>query len=414
MPEQDLYKVLGVSRDAGQDEIRKAYRKLAMKYHPDRNKDDKQAEERFKEISVAYGVLSNEEKRKLYDEFGLTGLREGFDPEKARRYGAGAAAGGRPGAGHPPPGAGGFEGFEEVNVQDLFEQLFRGFGGFGGPPGAEDIFGGGRGGSPFGRGRAGPSPFGGPAGGAVTARGRDVALQVDVGFLDAVRGAERTFEVEIPTACEVCGGSGFKTGDTSTCPECSGTGQSAHQGWFGSGRGTCARCGGTGRVPTTPCPECGGQGRRTTRKKIRVRIPPGASTGNEIRLEGRGEAGLKGGPAGALILRLRVQDHPTIEREGLNLVMPVTVTVPEAYLGSKIRVHTPFDTVRVTLPKGARTGQKLRVRGHGIRKKKGERGDLILVLQVQPPDVQADEVSRHVEALESGYSSDPREANPWT
>lgn len=408
MPEQDLYKVLGVSRDASEDEIRKAYRKLALKYHPDRNKDDPTAEDRFKELSVAHGVLSDPEKRKLYDEFGLPGLREGFDPEQARRYGVGGAPGGGVPGGGVPPGMDGFEGYQEVDVQDLFEQLFRGFGGFGGQPGMEDLFGGrGRGG---GRVRTTGSPFGG---GPVTGRGRDVAMEVPVGFMEAVKGGQRTFEVELPVACDTCGGTGFAKGETTACPECGGSGQTSRQSWFSSGQSTCTRCGGTGRVPKTPCATCGGNGRVTSRRKLRVRIPPGAATGNEIRLSGKGEAGLKGGPPGDLILRLQVTDHPDIRRDGLDLIMGVTVTVPEAYLGSKIEVPTPYDTVRVTLPEGTRSGQKLRVRGHGIRKNSGQKGDLILELSVQPPDARDEETQKRVRALQDAYRSDPRPDDPW-
>ncbi len=404
MPEQDLYKVLGVGRDATEDEIRKAYRKLALKYHPDRNPGNKAAEDSFKEISVAHGVLSDPEKRKTYDEFGLTGLREGFDAEQARRY---AQAGGfDPRRGSPvPPGMEGFEGYQEVNVQDLFEQLFRGFGGFGGQPGMEEAFGRVRRG---GKGRASAMP----GVGHPTSAGRDVAVSVQVGFIEAIKGGERTFEVELPQACEACSGTGYLPGETVPCPSCSGSGKVTRSAWFSSGQETCGRCGGTGQVPKSPCAACAGQGRVSARRTLRVRIPPGAATGNEIRIAGRGEAGVKGGQAGDLILRLEVQDHQVIRREGLDLSMPVAVTVPEAYLGARIRVHTPYETVLVTLPRASRTGQKLRVRGHGIRTKKSK-GDLILVLEVQVPDIKDEATAELVRALEKAYSSDPRKTDPW-
>lgn len=393
MPEKDLYKVLEVSRDASEDDIKKAYRKLAMKYHPDRNPDDKKAEERFKEISVAHGVLSDPEKRRLYDEFGLTGLREGFDPEQARRHGF---QGGFPGTGVPPGGQG-FEHFEEINVSDLFEQLFRGFGGFGSAPGVEDL-------------RRGPmgSPFG-----SITGKGRDVAVQVEVGFMEAVRGVERSFEIELPSACPGCTGSGFLPGESHPCPDCGGSGTQSRTSWFTSSRATCGRCGGTGRVPSRPCPDCSGQGRVSARRTLRVRIPPGAQTGNEIRLKGRGEAGLKGGPAGDLVLRLGVAEHPHVRRQGDDLTVSLPVTVPEAYSGAKIRVPTPWETVLVTLPRGARTGQKLRVRGHGIRRKNGAQGDLYLLLEVQPPDRRDASTDEHVKALENAYGSELRSRNPF-
>jgi molecular chaperone DnaJ len=392
MPEQDLYKVLGVERGASEDEIKKAYRKLALKYHPDRNPGDEAAEERFKEISVAHGVLSDPEKRKIYDEFGIHGLREGFNPDEARRYGGAGGFPGSPGTGPGP----GFEGFEEVNVQDLFEQLFRGFGGFGQAPGFDDL--GGARGSPF---------------GPVTGRGRDVAVQVEVSFMEAVRGAEKSFGVQIPSACAECGGSGFKAGDVAPCPDCGGSGRQSRTSWFSASSTTCTRCAGTGRVPRTPCSACSGRGRVPGTRTLRVKIPPGAATGNEIRIEGKGEAGLKGGPGGDLVLQLRVLEHATVRREGNDLVLPLPITVPEAWSGAKIPVHTPWEQVRVTLPRGARTGQKLRVRGHGVRKRDGTRGDLILVLEIQPPDKRDERTGENVKALEQAYSSDVRPDNPF-
>lgn len=388
MPEQDLYKVLGVESDASEEDIKKAYRKLALKCHPDRNPGDTAAEERFKEISVASGVLSDPEKRKLYDEFGLQGLREGFDPEQARRYGV--SGGFRPAPGGAPPGM--------DDVQDIFEQLFHGFGGFGSAPGFEDLRSGAMRGSPF---------------GPITSRGRDVAVQVEVSFMEAVRGAGKTFQVEIPSACTACSGSGFMPGDTAACPDCGGGGRRSRTSWFSSSTTTCSRCGGTGRIASTPCAECRGQGRVSGARTLRVKIPPGAATGNEIRLEGKGEAGLKGGPPGDLVLRLSVSDHPVVRREGDDLLLPLPVTVPEAYDGAKILVHTPWEQVRVTLPKGARTGQKLRVRGHGIRRRDGRKGDLMLLLEVQPPDRHDASTREHVRALENAYGKDIRSTNPF-
>ena len=397
MPEQDLYRVLGVPRDASEDDIKKAYRRLALEFHPDRNQGDGAAEERFKEISVAHGVLSDPEKRKLYDEFGLQGLRDGFDPDQARRYAASGGFPGSPGAG-VPPGVQGFEGFEEINVQDLFEQLFRGFGGFGGAPGFEDLD---------------TRMPGARQGRSVPSQGRDVAIQVDVSFLESIRGAEKSFEVQIPGTCTRCTGSGYLPGESAACPRCGGSGQQSRPSLFTGSQTSCAHCGGTGRIPTTPCPGCGGQGRVSGRRTLRVKIPPGAETGNEIRLRGRGEAGARGGPAGDLLLGLRVQGHPRVRREGDDLILPLAITVPEAYSGAKIRVSTPWEPVRVTLPGGSRTGQKLRVRGHGVRRRNGERGDLILVLEIQPPDVHDEATGKHVGALEGAYSRNVREDDPF-
>ncbi len=400
MPERDLYEVLGVSRSAGADEIKKAYRKLAKKFHPDLHPGDKRAEEKFKEVSVANSILTDPEKRKLYDEFGLTGLREGFNADAVRAYragGGGFPGGWPPDAGHGAPGGQGFEGYQEINIQDLFEQIFGRMGGAGrggrggGFQGIEDLDLGGAG-----------FPFAGQQGRA-HGHGRDSTVEVQVGFMEALRGAERMFELELPTACDTCGGTGYRQGDMATCPECKGSGTRTRAGIFAQGRSACQRCGGTGRVPSRKCDACGGEGRVLTRKQLRVRIPPGASTGNEIRLKGKGEAGIQGGPAGDLLLRLHVADHAVARREGDDLSIPLQVSVPEAYLGSKIEVKTPWESVKVTLPRGARTGQKLRVRGHGVRRKDGKNGDLILEILVQPPDRGGPATEDRVRALGDAY-----------
>jgi molecular chaperone DnaJ len=397
MQEKDLYAILGVSRSAGRDEIRSAYRDLAKKYHPDRNPGNKEAEEKFKEISVAYGVLSDEKKRKLYDEFGFMGLREGFDADTARRY---KQQGFDVGAG--PFGGGGFHGapggYESINFQDLIEQLFKGFGGFGGFGGAsdfEEIEFGGRPSDVYGAGRV----------------GRDIVVNVPVSFMEAVKGGEKTFEIMLPDTCPDCGGEGV-SGARKTCPACGGKGTKQSFSIFSSKRVTCPQCRGTGQVSSESCGTCMGSGHREVRKTIRVKIPPGAGNGSTLKLRGQGEPG-KGGAKGHLILKLNVAAHPTARREGDDLTIPLEISLPEAYLGAKIEIPTPWDTVKVAIPAGTKSDQRLRIKGHGIRHKSGSRGDLYLDLKIQPPDIRNAEVESKIKSISEAYSGNLRRSNPW-
>jgi len=409
MQEKDLYAVLGVARGASVDEIKGAYRKLAKKFHPDRNPGNKDAEERFKEISVAYGVLSDRKKRALYDEFGLTGLREGFDPEVMRRYGQAGFPGAPGGAGGGYPG-----GFQEVDMRDLFEQLFRGFGGFGGFGGPAGRRGGGvsggRGGFDFhgfddGEDVAEGFPHGAGRG------GHDIALEVPVGFMDALKGGEHTFEVSLPVACGECGGDGAHA-TSKPCPACGGKGTSRSS-LFSSKPAPCRRCRGTGRADSEPCRECGGRGHAQAARKIRVRIPAGAEDGSTLRLRGMGVPGGRGAQGGDLVLRLRVQEHPVARRDGDDLHVPLEVSIPEAFLGGKIEIATPWEEVKVTIPPGSVSGQRLRIRGHGVRHKSGRKGDLYLELTVVPPDRKGRDVDDKVRALEGAYSTAFRKKNVW-
>ncbi len=403
MQEKDLYAILGVSKTAGKDEIRTAYRDLAKKYHPDRNPGNKQAEEKFKEISVAYGVLSDEKKRKLYDEFGFMGLREGFDADTVRRY---RQQGFDVGTG-PFPG-GGFQGapggYESINFQDLIEQLFRGFGGFGGFGGSggsgggidfEEIEFGGRAGEAFGTGRV----------------GRDIVVNVPVSFMEAIKGGEKTFEIMLPDGCPDCGGEGVR-GARKTCPACGGKGTKQSFSIFSSKRVTCTQCRGTGQVSSESCASCMGSGQREAKKTIRVKIPPGAGNGSTLKLRGQGEPG-KGGAKGHLILKLNVASHPTARRDGDDLTIPLEISLPEAYLGAKIEIPTPWDTVKVTVPAGTKSDQKLRIKGHGVRHKDGTKGDLYLDLKIQPPDRRSNEIESKIKSISEAYSDSFRKSNPW-
>lgn len=397
MQDKDLYAILGISRSTSKDEIRSAYRDLAKKYHPDKNPGDKAAEEKFKEISVAYGVLSDDNKKKIYDEFGFMGLREGFDPEVARRYkqqGFDVGTGGFPG-GYP----GGPGGFEEINIQDLIEQLFKGFGGFGGYRGGvgfEEIDLGG-----------GTHEFYSGAGRS----GRDIVINVPISFMEAIRGGEKTFEVRLPDICEDCGGAGYRRAQK-TCPVCGGKGTKSSFSFFSSKKTACSHCGGKGKVSSEPCRTCRGSGHAETRKTIRVKIPPGAENSSTLNLKGQGEP-IKGGTRGDLILKLNVSSHPLARREGNDITIPVEISLPEAYLGGKIEIPTPWDRVKVTVPAGTKSDQKLRIKGHGIRHKDGRRGDLYLELKIQPPDQRNSEIESKVKSISDAYSRSFRKTNPW-
>jgi molecular chaperone DnaJ len=351
MADRDFYKILGVERGASDDDIRKAYRKLARKYHPDINPGNKEAENKFKDISVANDVLSDPQKRKLYDEFGEQGLASGFDADKARTYKQWQeqASRTRPGGG---PGAGGFRGGyggQEFNFEDLGD-IFGDLGG---------MFGGARGT----RGRAART---GPQ------RGNDIDAAMDVDFLDAVRGFQTAFTIERPVECGTCHGTGLKPGSTSD-----------------------------------PCPTCGGAGRVMRQETVRVNVPPGAEESKRIRVPGKGEAGLRGGPAGDLYISPRIRPHPLLGREGRDLIMELPITVGEAVNGGTVTVPTPSGPVNVKVPPAAQSGQRLRVRGKGVPAHgKSPAGDLYLNLMVHVPD---DGVPRDaVEKIDQAYKEDVR------
>ena len=332
MANRDYYQILGVSRSASQDDIRKAYRKLARKYHPDINPGNKEAENKFKEISVANDVLSDPQKRKLYDEFGESALAAGFNAENARSYRQWQAQSARTGAAR-----------QEFNMDDLGD-LFGGLG---------NIFGAGR------RMRTGPS------------RGSDIEATMDIDFLDAVRGFQTSLTLQRPVPCENCHGTGAKPGSSAAC----------------------SVCGGSGRVqrPDT----------------IRVNIPPGAEPGKRIRLRGRGEAGFRGGPAGDLYIVPRVRSHPLLTRSGRDLTMELPITVGEAVRGAAVEVPTPSGPVKVKIPAGAQSGQRLRVKGKGVAAHGASpAGDLYLQIMIRVPK---DRIAQDaVEKFERTYTEDVR------
>ena len=364
---KDYYEVLGVAENASQDEIKKAYRKLAKKYHPDANRDDPDAEERFKEVSEAYRVLSDPERRQKYD--------------RMRKYGGmGAFSGaGRRGGARRTAEAGGERRFSFEDLSDM------GFGGLG------DIFS-----SIFDRGgrrqqetrRRGPE------------RGRNVEYEVTVPFRTAVRGGKVTVNVPIREECATCDGSGAAPGASiETCPVCDGRGTvSFGQGGFSVNR-TCPECMGRGRSPTESCRVCNGQGEVRSRRKINVSVPAGVEDGSRIRLSGQGQRGPGGGPSGDLIIRVRVREDPFFERQGMNVVCEVPINVAQALLGSRVRVRT-VDGKKVVLriPPGTQSGTAFRIRGQGVEKD-GRRGDQLVRVTVRVPEELSEEGRELAEKL---------------
>jgi molecular chaperone DnaJ len=361
MEKVDLYKVLEVSKEASQDEIRRSYRRLARKYHPDANPGDRAAEERFKEIQQAYEVLSSPEKRREYDE----GPRTFF---------------GSQGAGQPG-------GADFGDISDLL----GGFGNLG------DI-------------------FGRTAGTTRTAkvRGENLTVNVRLSFKDALNGVTTRVGVPVEEACGECRGTGAAPGTAPlTCPECGGRGvQSRDQGFFALST-PCSRCGGEGRIIEKPCTVCGGKGMVRRNRQVRVRIPAGAKDGMKVRIPGRGSAGRRGGPAGDLYVVTRVEEHPVFKRRGDDFVVEVPVSFVEAVLGAQIDVPRPGGgTVKVRLPAGTQDGKQFKVRGAGAprtRKSGRENGDLIVRVRVVVPKKLKRREREILEALAEERDEDVRE-----
>jgi molecular chaperone DnaJ len=354
---KDYYTVIGVPASATQDEIKKAYRKLAAKHHPDTNPNDPKAAERFKEISEAYQVLGDAEKRKQYDQMRQLGAFGGFGGGPS-----GARPGGPFGAGAGPRG--GASSFRMDDLNDV------GLGGLG------DLFS-----SMFGGGaRPGARPRG-------PERGADVEAALHVPFRTAALGGKVPIELEVNEECPTCHGSGAAPGaKIQTCPECQGRGTiSFGQGGFAVQR-PCPMCLGKGTVPSERCPTCGGSGEVRARKKMMITVPAGVDTGSKIRLKGQGGRGANGGPTGDLIITFQVDADRFFRREGLDVIAPVKINIAQATLGSKISVKTLDGTkVAIKIPHGTSSGKRLRVRGHGITKD-NQTGDLIVQVEVDVPE----------------------------
>ena len=348
MPEQkrDYYEVLGVSKGTSDDEIKKAYRKLAKKYHPDMNPGDKEAEAKFKEVNEAYSILSDSEKRARYDQFGHAGV----DPN----YGAGG------------PG-GGFGGFDmgDIDLGDIFGSFFGGgFGGFGGSASSR---------------RNGPQ------------KGESLRASLTISFEEAAFGCEKEINLNRTEECEACHGSGAEPGTTAeTCPDCRGTGvvrvQQRTGGFAFSSTAPCSRCRGTGKIIHTPCKACGGSGSVKKTKRVTVSIPAGIDDGQAISLRGQGNAGKNGGPAGDLIVAVHVKPHPQFHRDGTTVLYEQPVTFYQAVMGAELEIPTIDGKVKYNLPAGTQTGTTFRLRGKGIPELRGRgRGDQYVTVRVQIP-----------------------------
>jgi len=370
---KDLYEILGVKKSASEEEIKKAYRKLARKWHPDVNPGKKEAEHKFKEISQAYDCLGNKEKRRLYDEFGEEGLRTGFDAEKARQY----------------------------QQWGSFQQQAREGGGepFGRYQRYEDIFG-----DLFGSG-GGPSEPGAATAGA----GRDIEHEMTIDLVSALRGFETDLAMQKPGACAACDGKGTdpKTA-MSTCTACGGSGRlNVAQGPMQFTK-VCPRCKGHGQVGR-PCRQCGGSGQVMGRETIRVTIPQGVKEGSKVRVAGKGEPGFYGGPPGDLYLIIHIEPHPLLRREEDNLHMDVPVTVREAILGGTITIPTAEGEVNLKVPPGSQSGQTLKLKGKGaMNLKTKQRGDLMVKLIVKVPKTDDREILEAVRKMDRYYEEDVR------
>jgi molecular chaperone DnaJ len=363
----ELYKTLGVSKKATDEEIKKAYRKLARKYHPDRNPDDAAAEEKFKEISAAHDVLSDPEKRKEYD---AGGAFAGFGgPGGGSPFGAG-------GRGAPGAGFGG-----GVDMGDIFSSLFNRSGG-GGRAQAQQV------------------------------RGRDLETEIELSFDQAVKGTQISVTVPKAGRCPTCHGSGAKPGTGPvTCPRCEGRGIDAQSQGFFSISQPCPQCGGAGQIIEDPCPTCGGDGLTQQTKRYKVNIPAGVKDGARIRLAGKGEAGPHGGPPGDLYVTTRVASSPVFRRlDDGNLEVAVPITIPEALRGGTIEVPTLDGTKKIKVAPGTRHGAVQRLRGEGPPKPKGSgRGDIRYRLEIEVPSELTEEQSAAAEQLAAALNgSDPR------
>lgn len=377
---RDYYEVLGVERDASADAIKRAYRKLAMENHPDRNPDDPAAEDRFKEATEAYEILRDPDQRARYDRFGHAGV--------------GGGAGGRGGAQ-----------FHDFDLSDALRAFMRDFGGF------EDLF--------------GRSARGGRSKGPL--KGSDVQMKLKVTLPEVVTGVEKTIRAKLLKRCKACGGKGSaRGGDPARCPTCNGRGelQQAQRSIFGQfiSVRSCPRCKGEGTIVTDPCRECAGEGRVREERKIKVRIPPGVETGNYLTLEREGNAGPRGGPRGDLLVIVEVEPAEGYERRGDDVWVSLPLSIPQAALGARLEIPTLLETTELEVPAGTQPGDVLRVPGEGFPPLGGgPRGDQMVEVSVWVPTRLTDEERGHLEALvdsenvvppegEKGFWSKVREA----
>lgn len=359
---RDYYEILGVSRDATAEDLKKAYRKLALQFHPDRNPGDKAAEEKFKEISEAYEVLNDDQKRAAYDRFGH------------RAFG--------PGGGGGAPGGFGGGAFGGVDLEEALRTFMGAFGGGGG-----NIF---------------DDFFGGAEATDGSARGEDLRLDMEIDFEEAVIGSRREIKIPILTACETCKGSGAEADSKrETCKTCKGRGVVATQHGFMQFRQTCPKCSGSGEVVTKPCRPCGGQGRVKTTQTLMVTIPPGVETGSRLRIGGKGHAGTRGGHAGDLYIVLHVRPHELFERQGSDIISVMPVRFYLAALGGEVDVPTIHGTMRLKIPAGTENGKVFRMRGKGVPdpRHRDAGGDHYVRISIEAPAKLGGSQRRAVEEL---------------
>ena len=401
---KDYYDILGVKKSASAEEIRKAFRKLARKYHPDVNPGDKSAEEKFKAISEANDVLSDPKKRKIYDQVGF--YSDNIDPAAAEAYARGGATGAGGFGGFPAGDQTGGQGvhfdFGGFDFSDLGENFGRGRRTSGGSGSFRDIFSG---------------IFGGGRGGAVAEEapepGTDLEYQVNVPFWTAIRGGVMRLNISRQDACSNCHGQGFLE-QPGKCPECNGTGQVTQTGGRMKFNVPCPRCHGTGKNITT-CPSCHGEGTVPRTEPLEVRIKPGTRDGQRIRLAGKGNAGKHGAAAGDLYVIIRIEPHPVFRREGDDIYLTVPVSVNEAALGAKIEVPTIDGRALLKIPPGTQSGQKLRLREKGVPSatKEGSRGDEIIEVNVTVPMPRDERTKELLRELAKLNPEDPR-AGLWS
>ncbi len=361
--EKDYYQILGVPRGASLSEVKKAYRKLARKYHPDLNPGDKTAEARFKEIQEAYSVLSDPKKRAQYDQFGFVG--------------------------NVPPGADqarDFSGFEGFDFSDYGSATFRDF--------FESFFGG----------RATRPSF-------EAERGEDLHYTMKLGFEDAINGVQTKIRLTRLIPCSVCGGRGYVSSSApNRCPTCGGRGRTTIQRGFMRFASECPTCGGQGRVPGDACSACHGDGRVQAGETINVRIPAGVDTGSKVRIAGKGNAGRQGGPAGDLYISIEVSPHSLFQREGSNIYLKVPITISEATLGAKIEVPTLSGKTMIRIPPGTKSGQKFRIKGLGVPTAGGKGcGDQFVEVTIVPPPFNDQRVRELMRELERVVPENPRD-----
>ena len=363
MSKRDYYEILDISKTATEIEIKSAYRKLAMKHHPDRNPGDRAAEEKFKEAAEAYAILADPDKRSAYDRFGHAGVSSaagggGFDPSVFQEFG---------------------------DFADILGNMF----GFG------DLFGGGRR-------RGGPQ------------RGADLRYDLEITFEESARGAETAIQIPRQETCETCNGSGAEAGSSpATCPQCKGQGQVRFQQGFFTVARTCPQCRGAGRIITKPCHTCRGAGRVTRDRKITVKIPAGIASGQQLRLQGEGESGSSGGPAGHLYVVVHVQEHEFFRRDGDNLFCEVPVNFTTVALGGEVQVPTLDGSETVKVPEGTQTGTTLRLRGKGMPEVNGRgRGDLFATVQIRTPKKLTKEQKHLLEQLAKALPKEKFEPRP--